>query len=588
MLRITKRATWARDADLNATMRYFKSKIMNRKVLLTLSVLLCFAAGKLHAQSEWLGKWHSAPIEEDSEKVIMEYDFKDESAMSMAFFTDNYTARVGRCVSKLSIKGTYNKVGPFFFISLDTESLNVEIVKLEASNSYVSREKILNQLKLTGAALFYGHTDVSMIYVQHESPDTISFVFGDGDNAMDLVLHRPSASAKKNPFPNSRSVDIARQIASQQTNPATGNQPQTKAVGTGESNQMGKMWEDTDKKPVSTQTITTTKDRTRYHDLTSKKLSPMAEMWKNIGLFMLYLIFSYALIGFMKFLFIKNISRGNTAQKSVMIRIIYFTLRFIVRIILVLVGLVFLGLVIASSMQVNQFIAVIALLGGGGLFLSLLSTLSLPIYFMTMKQFLSKERSFVMYLRGFITDDYSPKMGEIADEIANTRPWTTFNAGTDPKKQEPNKFPLNEKALATSWKNRDYQVYSVGLPEELESPEGSKRVYLDNETWQEDALTLMKLADYILIRVHTNPNCIWEIEQCDKNFPDKTIYYIEDIKKFNSVKEQMGDNLPKCLRSYTLTLNHMVAYLKDGEVITRPYVNNEFGLSAISREVMSV
>lgn len=310
----------------------------------------------------------------------------------------------------------------------------------------------------------------------------------------------------------------------------------------------------------------------------------MIQMWKSMGIFMLYLLLSYLIVMGVKYIFIKRISRKNSANKSVCIRKIYYATRFILRIVVIIIGVIVWGKLLFDSYAVSKYITISVLCGGGGLFLSLLSSISLPVSFMTMKE-LKKDKSFVLYLRGFVTDDYSPKMEEYANTVSNARPWI-YDQKQAPAKSTPNLLPLNEKALSSSWK-RNYLIYSVGLPEELESPEGSVRIYLDNEKWKEDAFTLMTLAEYILICVHSNVNCIWEIKQCNLNFSQKTIYYIDDINKLASVKEQMGDELPICLRSDALNKSHMVSYQIGDEIITKLYTNNEDGLSAITRGILS-
>lgn len=441
--------------------------------------------------------------------------------MSMTFFTENLIAGMGRCVSRVSMDGSYNKIGPLFFVSMIQRSLNVSLLKYDTHgrNSSVSEKQIVKQIEDTIKPLFTNFEDVMMIYVTHESPDTISFILGDDSNTLDLEFHRPTITIEQL-FGLDEEIDI--------------------------------------------------KD--------TKESSTMVELWKNLGLFILYIVLSYAAIFGVKVLFAKNLSRTNPAKKSVNIRIGYSFVRFVLRIIVIGVGLFLWVVLLVSSMEVNKYIAITVICGGGGLLLRLLSSLSLPMNFMTMKKFMSGDRIFVLYLRGFITDDYSPNMEETADAVSNARPW---NAKIDSEENvlNPNKHSLNEKALAKAWK-RYYQTYSVGLPEELESPEGTKRIYLDSDSWQEDAKTLMDLAKYILVCIHPNDNCIWEIRQCDTQFPEKTIYYVDDITNLGIVREKMGDDLPVCLKSVEFDQNHMMVYQKDGQVFVTSYANTESGLSS--------
>lgn len=303
----------------------------------------------------------------------------------------------------------------------------------------------------------------------------------------------------------------------------------------------------------------------------------MVKMWKNIGFFMLYLVLSLSAIIVVKMLFSKNLSRTNTANKSVYIRIGYSVVRFVLRIIVIGVGAVLLGVLLVSAMEVNKYLAVTVFCGGGGLLLSLLSSLSLPMNFMTMKKFLNRDRIFILYLRGFIKDNYSPSMEKTADTVSNAEPWKT-KIDSEKIDINPNQLSLNEKALAKAWK-RYYQTYSIGRPEELESPEGTKRIYLDNNSWQADAITLMELAKYILVCIHPNENCIWEIRQCNTQFTEKTIYYVDDINNLDIIREKMGDELPICLKSKEIDHNHIMVYQKDGQVVMKSYTNTDSGLS---------
>lgn len=485
-------------------------------------VSLFFLSWNVYAESEWMGRWQTDPIIEGTEKVIMEYDFKSDSIMSMSFFTDNQIAGVGRCVSEVSMNGRYKKIGPIFIVSLSQGTLKVKLLKFVAygRNSSAYEGKIVKQIENTVKPLFAGFENVSMIYVTHDNPDVISFIIGDTSNAMDMKFHRPTETI----------------------------------------NQLFGLDAESPKEEIGSTNATDVPMQSQKRE--EEPLSPIAKMWKSLGFFMLYLFLALAAIIGLKVLFAKNLSRAQSAEKSVRTRFGYYVTRFVSRIILVCVGVVLWGILLVDAMKVNQYITITVLLGGGGLLLHLLSSLSLPVNFMTMKKFKSKERNFVLYLRGFITDNYSPSMEKTAEGVSNAAPWKT-RVDTEEKEPSPNQQSLSEKSLAKVWK-RYYQPFSVGRPEELESPEGATRIYLDNDSWQNDAMTLMELAKYILVCIHPNDNCIWEIKQCDTLFPEKTIYYVDDISTLGIVWGKMADEFPKCLRSTEIKQNHMMVYLKDG------------------------
>lgn len=520
---------------------------MKRLFVILLS-LFVISSINLFAQSEWLGKWQTDPMTEGTEKVIMEYYFQNDSIMSMTFFTDNQIPGVGRCVSRVSMDGSYSKIGPLFFVSLKQRSLNVSLLKFVTygKNSSVSERQIIKQIENSVKPMFAGFEDVMMTYVTHNSPDTISFILGDESNAIDMEFHKPTITIEQL-FGLDEETDI---------------------------NDLDDPFETYDSG------VNDIVSNTKYKD--TKESSPMVKMWKSFVFFMLYFVLSLAAIIGVKVLFAKNLSRTNTAKKSVNIRIGYSVVRFVLRIVIIIIGVTLWVILLVHGFQVSKYMAILILCSGGGLLLNLLSSLSLPMNFMTMKKFMSRERIFILYLRGFITDDYSPKLEKTADVVTNAAPWKS-KIDTDKVKENPNDFPLSEKSLAKAWNNcpiRFCEVFSVGRPEELESPEGTKRIYLDNDSWQEDAKTLMDLAKYILVCIHPNDNCIWEIRQCDTLFPEKTIYYVDDITNLGIVREKMGDELPVCLKSEEIDHNHMMAYQKEGQVVVKSYANTDSGLSS--------
>ena len=102
-----------------------------------------------------------------------------------------------------------------------------------------------------------------------------------------------------------------------------------------------------------------------------------------------------------------------------------------------------------NAIEVNKYIGITVLCGGGGLLLHMLSSLSLPMNFMTMKKFMSKKRTFILYLRGFITDDYSPKLAKTADTVSNAEPWKS-KIGKDKTEENPNDFGSPDKPRGLS------------------------------------------------------------------------------------------------------------------------------------------
>lgn len=162
-------------------------RIITSICFLIISIPLC-------ADNAWIGRWQAEPIIEDNEICILEYDFKNDSILTMSFITDNQIPNVGRCVSKITIDGTYFNLGQFFFVSLDQNTLNVEILKFYSKDSAITEKSAKQSIRENAEPLFSGYDNVMMIYITHENPDEISFIVGDENNAMELKLHRQRVS----------------------------------------------------------------------------------------------------------------------------------------------------------------------------------------------------------------------------------------------------------------------------------------------------------------------------------------------------------------------------------------------------------
>ncbi len=84
----------------------------------------------------------------------------------------------------------------------------------------------------------------------------------------------------------------------------------------------------------------------------------------------------------------------------------------------------------------------------------------------------SSHRPFALYLRGFKEDNYA---GEA--ELANSNPSNYFS-----------------EYHFTLFLKTKIPVYAVGMTKAPDSPYGAKRIYLEDETWQEDVIDLLEKA----------------------------------------------------------------------------------------------
>lgn len=129
--------------------------------------------------------------------------------------------------------------------------------------------------------------------------------------------------------------------------------------------------------------------------------------------------------------------------------------------------------------------------------------------------FLSSNGDYVLYLRGFETDDYSPELKQLKRRKRNSQ--------------------FSEYYFTRVLQSKE-TVCAVGMTKEVESPIGAQRIYLDDETWQKDVLDLMRAAKTIYILVNDRPSCIWEIDQ-SLSMLDKTIFLVDDRTKYDKVRQ---------------------------------------------------
>ena len=123
--------------------------------------------------------------------------------------------------------------------------------------------------------------------------------------------------------------------------------------------------------------------------------------------------------------------------------------------------------------------------------------------------FLSASKDYVLYLRDFETDDYSPEKKQY-------------------KKLTKSSSRFSEYYFTKVLQSKE-TVCAVGMTKEVDAPIGAQRVYLNDETWQEDVWDLMRSAKEIYILVNDRPSCIWEISQ-SLGMLDKTIFLVDERK----------------------------------------------------------
>lgn len=130
------------------------------------------------------------------------------------------------------------------------------------------------------------------------------------------------------------------------------------------------------------------------------------------------------------------------------------------------------------------------------------------------------QTDYSLYLRGFDNDDYN-KIDKLEDN----------------RKEKYDIF--SEYWFFKLLKKRYNQlVVSVGMTRELDSPNGTIRLYLDDDEWKDGVSQLMDGAERIFILINDRESCIWEIIQ-SKNRLTKTIFIADNQSKYDSARNQV-------------------------------------------------
>lgn len=212
------------------------------------------------------------------------------------------------------------------------------------------------------------------------------------------------------------------------------------------------------------------------------------------------------------------------------------------------------------------------------------SFMSLPISALTIGRFMKKksQKRFSLFLRGFSSDDYHPELENVANDLQVIQEKLLHQNKTFKKQSTLQFVPFSEKAFTYAVK-KYMPIYSIGMSKELESPEGSKRVYLDDETWQNDVSLLIEKATFVFVLVNPSENCLWEVMQCQNKALNKTVYIIDDENCLREVQEKLQYNTPQCL--YGQIKSRSIVYLLSNRIKKCPYHNNADGFVEVMKEL---
>lgn len=83
-------------------------------------------------------------------------------------------------------------------------------------------------------------------------------------------------------------------------------------------------------------------------------------------------------------------------------------------------------------------------------------------------------------------------------------------------------------------------ICAIGMTKELDAPYGATRVYVSDESWQQDVKMLMRYAEEIFILMNDRQSCIWEIAQ-STDMLCKTCFIIDNESRYEKIKNELSD-----------------------------------------------
>ena len=134
--------------------------------------------------------------------------------------------------------------------------------------------------------------------------------------------------------------------------------------------------------------------------------------------------------------------------------------------------------------------------------------------FLSFCDVIESQKDFILFLRGFESDDYSTK-----NKLKGMKKYKNFS--------EYHFFKSLKKTI-------ELPIYAVGMTKELETPVGATRVYLEDYSWKQNVKELIEKASLIIIEINDRESCMWEIEMCD-DYLKKTIFLITHKEKYLNV-----------------------------------------------------
>lgn len=93
---------------------------------------------------------------------------------------------------------------------------------------------------------------------------------------------------------------------------------------------------------------------------------------------------------------------------------------------------------------------------------------------------------------------------------------------------------FKEEELVTDLLHKNIVTFTVGMPEEVDASPGALRIYVANDTWQEDVKRLMEQASILFLRICDTEPCLWELQQA-LALPQQLFIIVDNATEYASV-----------------------------------------------------
>lgn len=93
---------------------------------------------------------------------------------------------------------------------------------------------------------------------------------------------------------------------------------------------------------------------------------------------------------------------------------------------------------------------------------------------------------------------------------------------------------FKEEELVVKLLNVNIVTFTVGVPEEVDASPGAVRIYIANDTWQEDVKHLMEQASFLFLRICDTDPCLWELQQA-LSMPQQLFIIVDNATEYESI-----------------------------------------------------